>query len=202
MRFLTSLLPLITLALRVAATDPSPGSRPIPLTDINHQYPAPVHPHGNDDIYYIDEEAANPGAHRQRSPCRNCLEKAKDIIAAKIKAPVNGLKVVVGSSLGVITEHPVASVFIFVGCFAVGSSALAIYCAVEYEKFEWCRDFLRHHRFRRDPGQSTCQQLECGDDVCGVPKTSLTSGGHPKRDLARTLHRRRLEGLDDEDKNE
>ncbi|KAJ4493485.1 hypothetical protein C8J55DRAFT_498937 [Lentinula edodes] len=187
MRFLTSLLPLTTLALRVAATDLSPGSRPIPLTNINHQYPAPM------------KKQPTP---RQRSPCRNCLEKAKDIIAAKIKASVNGLKVVVGSSLGVITEHPVASLFIFVGCFAVGSSALAIYCTVEYEKFEWCPDYLRHHRFRRDPGQSTCQRLECGDDVCGVPQTLLTSGGHPTRDLARTLYRRRLEGLDDEDKNE
>ncbi|KAH7877926.1 uncharacterized protein C8R40DRAFT_875759 [Lentinula edodes] len=144
MRFLTSLLPLITLALRVAATGPSPGSNSIPLTNINHQYPAPVHLYLNENgIYFPDEEAANPDAHRQRSPCRNCLEKAKDIIAAKIKAPVNSLKVVVGSSLGVITEHPVASLFIFVGCLALGSSALAIYCTVEYEKFEWCHQYLR-----------------------------------------------------------
>ncbi|KAF8831666.1 hypothetical protein F5879DRAFT_282481 [Lentinula edodes] len=198
MRFLTSLLPLITLALRVAATDPSPGSNSIPLTNIGH--PEPVHPHGNDDIYFTDDaEAANPGARRQRPPCRDCLNKAKAIVAAKIKAPVNGLKVVVGSSLEAIKDHAALAGFIFVACVAVGSSALAIYCRVEYEKFEWCREYLS---IRRDLGHSTCQQLECGDDVCGVPQTSLTSGGHPKRDLARTLYRRRLEGFDDEDKNE
>ncbi|KAJ4501863.1 hypothetical protein C8R41DRAFT_913143 [Lentinula lateritia] len=200
MRFLTSLLPLITLALRVAATDPSPGSNSIPLTDIGR--PAPAHLYGNN-VYFADEEAANPGADPQQPPCRNCLEKAKNIVAAKIKAPVRHLDVVMGTSLQKIIDHPIPSLFIFLGCVAVGTGVLAIYCHFEEHEHPWCHDYLKlGHIHRRDSGYPSCQQLECGDDVCGVPQTSLTSGGHPKRDLARTLYRRRLEGLDDEDKNE
>ncbi|KAJ3815766.1 hypothetical protein F5876DRAFT_71778 [Lentinula aff. lateritia] len=199
MRFLTSLLPLITLALRVAATD-RPGSNSIPLANIGH--PEPVHLYGNN-IYFADEEAANPGTRRQRPPCRNCLEKAKDIVATKIKAPVNALKVIVGSSPEVIKENALASTLIFVACVTVGTIALAFFCGLEMKEFEWCREVWDgSNKSRRDSGYPACQRLECGADVCGVPQTSLTSGGHPKRDLARTLYRRRLEGLDDEDKNE
>ncbi|KAJ3889326.1 hypothetical protein GG344DRAFT_78926 [Lentinula edodes] len=193
MRFLTTLLPLITLALRVAATGPSPGSNSIPLTNIGH--PEPVHPYGNVD--FADEGA------RQQPPCRNCLEKAKDIVATSIQAPVDQLKVVVGSSLEVIKKKAALSVLISIGCVTVGIITIAIFCIPAQKGSEWCREFLDgSNKSRRDSGYPTCQRLECGADVCGVPKTSLTSGGHPKRDLARTLYRRRLEGLDDEDKNE
>ncbi|KAJ4467490.1 hypothetical protein C8J55DRAFT_609072 [Lentinula edodes] len=139
----------------------------------------------------------------QRPPCRNCLEKAKDIVATRIQAPVNGLKVVVGSSLEVIKKKAALSVLISIGCVTVGIITIAIFCIPAQKGSEWCREFLDgSNKSRRDSGYPSCQRLECGDDVCGVPQTSLTSGGHPKRDLARTLYRRRLEGLDDEDKNE
>ncbi|KAJ3815767.1 hypothetical protein F5876DRAFT_71780 [Lentinula aff. lateritia] len=193
MRFLTSLLPLITLALRVAATD-RPGSNSIPLTNIGH--PEPVHLYGN------DVEAANLGADPQQSPCSICQEQAKTTVAAKIKAPLHLLNVAMGRSLREIIENPACSTFIFIACVAVGTTVLAIYCRVEEHDHPWCREYLRpSHPHRRDLG-NTCQRLECGDDdVCGAPQTSLTSGGHPKRDLARTLYRRRLEGVDDEDED-
>ncbi|KAJ3898307.1 hypothetical protein F5879DRAFT_980957 [Lentinula edodes] len=175
MRFLTSLLPLITLALRVAGTDPSPGSNPIPLTHMSHQYPEPAHaahPNGNGyDTYHPDVEAANLGAHRQQSPCRNCLEKAKGIVAASVKAPVNALGVVVCSSLNAIITHPIVSLL---GCVLVGNAVLLIYCMVGDNENEWCHHLLsKRNIYRRDSGYPTCQRLECGDDVCGVPQTVI-----------------------------
>ncbi|KAJ4488433.1 hypothetical protein J3R30DRAFT_3679810 [Lentinula aciculospora] len=200
MRFITALLPLITLAVHVAATN-SQGENGIELGIIRQPRPkfgnperAPAIPisavlpahHGTETatgrFHNLEALQHRPG----RGSCSDVLEqakkKAKAIIAKRIKAPANALIAVVRNSL---KDTELEDVGIALACFVlvgaeVGIGAIIIKCNMNVE---WCNNhnLTFFAATRRNevpaPGTDRCEQLTLDHaDVCIHPtdKTSAS----------------------------
>ncbi|KAJ3979411.1 hypothetical protein F5890DRAFT_1558750 [Lentinula detonsa] len=186
MRFLITLLPLITLAVHVVATNPA--SQSIPLNNVQ-PYLQPAtrlsSAHSLSDaatLVDVDlERQQRPSAQRVQQhpsaqlerPCDACLQKALHIAEDVVKAP-GKLLIASAEDLAEWAKRHPKTTFGIVMCFAVGTAAYGVY-----------------HVFREEHGPLDCE------DVCSAG-TSHTEGpgivgGHAKRDVARLNYRRRLE---------
>ncbi|KAJ3735820.1 hypothetical protein DFJ43DRAFT_1054298 [Lentinula guzmanii] len=192
MRCLIALLPLITLAVHVVATD-HPGQS-IPLNNVP-SYPQPAHlsPSSSvsDAATLVDvdlERQQHPSAQR---PCNACLQKALHTAGNIAKAP-GKLLIASAAELDALVERHPKAVYSIAVCFAIGS---AIYGAYRfYLKPEECEGC---HVRRTGLSFPTCQPLDC-KDVCDTTSHTegpeiASSGAHAKRDVARLNYRRRLE---------
>ncbi|KAJ3979409.1 hypothetical protein F5890DRAFT_944025 [Lentinula detonsa] len=197
MRCLIALLPLITLAVHVVATD-HPGQS-IPLNNVP-SYPQPAHLSSSlsDAATLVDvdlERQQHPSAQRApqypsaQRPCNACLQKALHIAGDIAKAP-GKLLIASAAELDALVERHPKAVYSIAVCFAIGSTIYGAYrLYLKPEECEGC------HVRRTGLSLPTCQPLDC-KDVCSA--TSHTEGpgivgGHAKRDVARLNYRRRLE---------
>ncbi|KAF8823187.1 hypothetical protein HHX47_DHR10000264 [Lentinula edodes] len=218
MLFLTTLLPLITLALRVAAADLEQG---IPLGSVSH--PANVHlspptyrealranpiiPSGPPPTYR-EALGADPtiptihyGNNAQQSVSHRCLEE----LTQRVPHATN-LEVFVGRAaeakdrLDKFLNKPECKIAVV----AAGLVVLLIYAGTGCH---WADEAIHCRRRRRNElgdGHKIeqCERLPIEINACSNPSrtdthlspvASKAPGGHGKRDAARMSYRRRLE---------
>ncbi|KAJ3785986.1 hypothetical protein GGU11DRAFT_8714 [Lentinula aff. detonsa] len=214
MRFLTALLPLITLAVHVVATNPGQS---IPLNNVL-PYPQPARlssPHSFSDaatLVDVDlERQQRPSAQRVQQrpsaqrvsvqqrpsaqrPCDACLQKALHIAEDVVKAP-GRLLIASAAELAELAVRNPKFTCTIVTCFVLGTAAYEIYHDYFHEKREECEGC--HVRRTGLSLPTPCQPLDC-EDVCSATSHTegpgiVSNGGHAKRDVARLNYRRRLE---------
>ncbi|KAJ3997529.1 hypothetical protein F5050DRAFT_1806757 [Lentinula boryana] len=214
MRFLIALIPLITLAVHVVATNPQAGQS-IPLNNVP-SYPQPARlssPYSLSDadtLVNVDLEGQqrpsaqrvqqHPSAQRVQQhpsaqrPCDACLQKALHIAEDVVKAP-GRLLIASAAELAELAERNPKITATIVTCFSLGSIIYAIYHH-HHDKREECEGC--HVRRTGLSLPTSCQPLDC-EDVCSATVSHtegsdiVSSGRHAKRDVARLNYRRRLE---------
>ncbi|KAJ3809682.1 hypothetical protein EV368DRAFT_65571 [Lentinula lateritia] len=215
MLFLTTLLPLITLALRVAAADLEQG---IPLGSVSR--PADVHLTSDPPPPHEAPEA-NPiiptvhyGSNAQQSVSPPCLEEAEQQALAHVRQQMphaTNLRVFVGRLAeakdrlqnyvkGVMPQCKIAVV-------VAGVIVLVVYAETECHRKDETIQCKHWRRNKLTDGLKIerCERLPIKIDACSNPFTTdrhLSSGtfeapgGHVKMDSARMSYRRRLEWSD------
>ncbi|KAJ4479576.1 hypothetical protein C8J55DRAFT_560735 [Lentinula edodes] len=220
MRFLTTLLPLITLAVHVAATNPEQGSIPLtilPPGAVRLPDPPPTYGPPPHDPSTYDEatrsHAIIPAAHYssaqsgveqpslsgisprcQQEARQRALELARQELGPN-HGDVSNLRAVMerANSVGdAFMRHPGTVIACFLLSATVASATVAIYLS-NCRKGDWaCIN-------KRDGLGSNPQCKHLDVEVCHNPSPtdahspSKATGGHGKRDAARMSYRRRLE---------
>ncbi|GAW10509.1 hypothetical protein LENED_012785 [Lentinula edodes] len=197
MRFSNTLLPLITLALRVAAIDLQQG---IPLKSVSH--PANVYI-PSEVVEATEANAIVPAAHyastpnddsngnAQKSVSLRCLEEARQEVLAHttLQQMPHGAKVQVFVESLVFAKNKLQNYVkgTMSKCAVAGAVAGLII-------------LIRQNDLKNDLEIEQCEHLQI--DACSNPSTtdkhlspvtSKAPGGHVKRDSARMSYRRRLE---------
>ncbi|KAJ3912591.1 hypothetical protein F5877DRAFT_84650 [Lentinula edodes] len=204
MLFLTTLLPLITLALRVAAADVEQG---IPLS-----HPADVHLASRPQTHEGAPEA-NPtipvlyGSNVQQSVSPPCLEDMNRQVLAYVRQQMPramNLEVFVGQLTQAKEKLKNLAKGVMPKCifatFATGFLVVLVYSRMECHGLH-CKPWRRNELGDNlEIGQ--CERLPIEIDACSNPSptdthlspvASKAPGGHVKRDAARMSYRRRLE---------
>ncbi|KAJ3737300.1 hypothetical protein DFJ43DRAFT_253514 [Lentinula guzmanii] len=188
MRFLITLLPLITLAVHVVATNPGQS---IPLNNVQ-PYPQPAlhlssssSPSDAATLVDVDlERQQRPSAQRVQQrpsaqqhpsaqrPCDACLQKALHIAKDVVKAPGELLIASAEDLAERAKRHPKIT-FVIVMCFAVGTAAYGVY-HVFREEHGVCVGC--HVRRTGTSLPTPCQPLDC-KDVCSATEEPGIVGG-------------------------
>ncbi|KAJ4496600.1 hypothetical protein C8R41DRAFT_866205 [Lentinula lateritia] len=218
MLFVTTLLPLITLALRVAAADLEQG---IPLGSVSH--PANVHLPSDPPPPYeaLRADAIIPAAHyasrpddssnAQQSVSPRCLEEAEQQALAYIRQEIPNAtnpQVFVGRVAEAKAKLLKYAKGVMYTC-SIATAAVGFIVLIVYTEME-CHGrganlhcgHWRRNELTDGPQIEQCKRLPMKIDACSnpsttdkplSPSTSKAPGGHVKRDTARMSYRRRLE---------
>ncbi|KAJ3924397.1 MAG: hypothetical protein NXY57DRAFT_969979 [Lentinula lateritia] len=216
MRFLTTLLPLITLAVHVAATNSEQGSIPLTilrpgavhLPDPPPPYNPPTYdeatrshaiippPHYSSAQSGVEQPPLSGISPRcQQEARQRALELARQELGPN-HGDVSNLRAVmerVTTSVGdAFMRHPGRVIACFLVTATVASATVAIYLS-NCGKGDWAC-INKRDGFGSNP---QCKHLDI--EVCRNPSPTDThspskaTGGHGKRDAARMSYRRRLE---------